>query len=87
MQSRETLKRHAGLVDQMANAQELDLEEQILRGNLSISELDDAVLRCTGCTQPCTCETWLATRSAPVDAPPEYCRNAELFQDLKRASQ
>ncbi|WGW05119.1 DUF6455 family protein [Tropicibacter oceani] len=86
MQSRETLKRHAGLVDRMAQAQGLDIEEQMLRGNLSMTELEDAVLRCTGCDQPCTCESWLASRSAPVDVPPEYCRNTEMFADLRKAA-
>lgn len=86
MQSRTTLKRHAHLVDEMANAQGLDLEEQILRGNLAVSDLEDAVLRCTGCTKPCDCEDWLASRSLPADSPPDYCRNSELFADLKRSA-
>ena len=60
MQSTKTLKRHAALVDKMATAQGIDLEETMLRGRLSMGELDDAVLRCTGCTQPETCEGWLA---------------------------
>ena len=86
MQSRDTLKRHAHLVDEMATAQGLDLEEQILRGNLSIPELDDAVLRCTGCSQPCACEAWLAGREAPVVAPPAYCRNTRMFDMLRKAA-
>ncbi|WP_425101589.1 DUF6455 family protein [Tropicibacter sp. S64] len=87
MLSRTTLKRHAHLVDEMAAAQGLDLEEQILRGNLTVSDLEDAVLRCTGCSQPCTCETWLNARQGPIEEPPAYCRNTELFSDIKRAAQ
>lgn len=87
MQSPATLKRHAALVDDMAKAQELDLEEQILRGNLSIPDLDDAVLRCTGCTSPGDCEHWLASRAegAPDEPLPVHCRNSALFAELKRA--
>ena len=84
MQSRETLKRHAGLVDSMANAQGLDLEEQMLRGNLSVGALEDAVLRCTGCAQPDACKAWLAGQTDAVAAPPDYCRNAELFAELRQ---
>ena len=83
MQSRSTLKRHAALVDRMSTAQGLDLEEQVMRGKLSIGELEDAVLRCTGCTNPDACEHWLATQTGPVDGTPEFCRNAHLFRDLK----
>ncbi|WP_040603961.1 DUF6455 family protein [Sagittula stellata] len=85
MQSRETLKRHAALVDHMAGTQGLDLEELILRGKLTISELDDAVLRCTGCTQPGSCENWLAAMAAAPEndaPPPAYCRNTSLFAEL-----
>ena len=70
MQTRATLKRHAALVDRMANARGVDLEEEILRGNLSNPDLDDAVLACTGCTDPGNCETWLARQSGPVESTP-----------------
>lgn len=88
MQSESTLKRHAHLVDRMATATGVDLEEEMLRGNLSIPDLDDAVLRCTGCTCPNACTTWLAQHSGPFAegqpaTPPAYCRNADLFADLK----
>ena len=86
MQSESKLRRHATLVDHMATAQGIDLEEAVLRGALSIPDLDDAVLRCTGCTQPCACERWLEALDAPADAAPTYCRNAALFVDLKRGN-
>lgn len=84
MTTTNTLKRHAALVDRMASAQGLDLEEQILRGRMSLPDLDDAVLRCTGCTQPCACETWLDALTEAVETPPAYCRNTPLFDALKR---
>lgn len=81
MHNREQLKRHADLVDRMANVRGIDLEEQALRGNVSIDEITDAVLSCTNCTNPEHCQQWLNGRdSAP--ATPEYCRNADLFSAL-----
>ncbi|SPF81166.1 DUF6455 family protein [Pseudoprimorskyibacter insulae] len=83
MTSTKTLRRHAALVDSMANTLGIDLQEQALRGNLPISEIEDAVLRCTGCTQPDACEHWLATRSGVEPETPSYCRNSDLFEDLR----
>ncbi len=75
-------KRHAGLVDQMAGALGVDLEEQMMRGRLSFAGLEDAVLACTGCHKPGDCEHWIATRDGITAATPGYCRNADLFRDL-----
>lgn len=83
MQSETVLKRHARLVDDMATARGLDLEEQMMRGKLSMSGLEDAVLRCTGCTNPDACEHWLATQTGTAEASPDYCRNAHVFDELK----
>ncbi|MBV2359656.1 hypothetical protein KUH32_07715 [Thalassococcus sp. CAU 1522] len=83
MQPPKTLKRHAKLVDQMAEAVGLDLEERMLRGELTFGELDDAVLRCTGCAQPCACEAFLAGTTETIADTPDYCRNAELFRELR----
>jgi hypothetical protein len=86
MQSQKTLKRHAGLVDRMATTLGLDLEEKALRGELSVDEIGDAVLRCTGCTDPGSCEGWLdAHADSGASEPPGYCRNADLFAELSRA--
>lgn len=83
MLSPTVLKRHAALVDDMANAQGVDLEEQMLRGAVTIDALDDAVLRCTACANPSSCEAWLAKGASNAEAPPSYCRNQEFFADLK----
>lgn len=83
MQSPSKLKRHAALVDDMATAHGLDLEEQMMRGRLRFSELEDAVLRCTGCTHPDDCAHWLTTEATKGAATPGYCRNADLFTELK----
>ncbi|SFE52068.1 DUF6455 family protein [Roseivivax sediminis] len=83
MLSRDVLKRHASLVDRMSDAMGVDLQEAALRGDVSVPEIDDAVLTCTACSQPFACESWLARRVGSVaDAPPAYCRNTELFARL-----
>lgn len=83
MLSDSTLKRHAGLVDEMAKARGVDLEEAIFRGKLTISELEDSVLRCTGCSNPDGCEGWLAAQGdTPAEETPGYCRNAFVFREL-----
>ncbi|MCB1335185.1 MAG: hypothetical protein KDK26_16435 [Roseivivax sp.] len=88
MQSRETLRRHAALVDRMAQTLGIDLEEAAFRGKLSIPDVEDAVLRCTACTQPGACEHWLAARDgATAETTPEYCRNTELFDTIFRAGE
>ncbi len=77
--------RHAALVDRMAATQGIDLEESILRGQLTETERHDAILSCTGCTQPGACEHWLADHQGAEDRadPPGYCRNTALFDALK----
>ena len=83
MSSQEMLKRHADLVDRMAETLGLDLEEAMMRGQMQMDSLGDAVLRCTGCTQPETCESWLQAQNGEVDGAPSYCRNSEMFDLLK----
>jgi hypothetical protein len=85
MQSQDKIKRHATLVDHMATALELDLEETTMQGRLQPDDLADAVLRCTACTNPEDCDTWLAAHKAPQQSTPSYCRNQDLFRSLKGA--
>jgi hypothetical protein len=82
MQSDNILKHHAALVDRMAGTLGLDLEEIALRGALSVEEIGDAVLACTGCTRPGDCAHWLDAHDEGASHPPGYCRNAELFARL-----
>jgi len=77
-----TLKAHAALVDQMATTVGVDLEEAVISGAARFDDLADAVLRCTQCSDPEHCKGWLAQGEART-APPAYCRNIELFADLK----
>ncbi|MDR9392872.1 MAG: DUF6455 family protein [Roseovarius sp.] len=78
-----TLKRHAALVDRMAESLGLDLEEKMLEARLDVDDITDAVLACTGCSNPDGCERWLDTRQGKASRPPEICRNYELFERLK----
>lgn len=80
------LKRHAHLVDEMAQARGLDLQEIALRGELTASDISDLVLRCTGCTQTANCEKWLSEQIGSVSAAPHYCRNAHDFDALSNKS-
>lgn len=80
------IKRHAHLVDTMATRLGVDLEESAYRGDISIPEIEDAVLSCTNCTNPDGCQAWLAARDGRiVDRTPSYCRNTDLFAELAKA--
>lgn len=89
MPTKTSLRRHAALVDRMADALGLDLEEAMMRGDLPPEDLPEMVLRCASCSNPEACENWLARNAAQdgADRPrttPYYCRNGEVFDDLKR---
>ena len=80
------LKRHAGLVDRMATARGIDLEEAAMRAHLAPSDLSDMVLRCAGCANVDGCEKWLASQVGAVSDTPSYCRNADQFSELAVSS-
>jgi hypothetical protein len=82
MPTPETLRRHASLFDTMAQTVGLDLEELHFRGKLTTGDIEDGVLRCTGCTQPEACAHLLASKP-DTDVPPSYCRNADLLRELQ----
>lgn len=84
MHNETPLKRAAGLVDRMASALGIDLEEEALRGHLAAEELPDAVLRCATCSDPEACSKWLDKLEGKADAPPVYCRNAAMFHALMK---
>ena len=80
------LKRHADLVDRMATARGLDLEDAALRGDLTPSDISDLVIRCAGCTQAQNCQHWLDDQIGTGSAAPHYCRNARDFAALASGS-
>lgn len=77
-----TVKHHAGLVDDMANVRGIDLEEAAMRGAVTFDEISDAVLSCTGCSNPEGCSKWLDDNAGGSETSPEYCRNDALFARL-----
>ncbi|MEM8653447.1 MAG: DUF6455 family protein [Pseudomonadota bacterium] len=80
------LKTHANLIDRMAAARGVDLQEAALRGDLTPDDISDLVLRCVGCTKPDTCAAWLSAQKGAVSETPSFCRNAEQFAALARRS-
>ncbi len=82
MSHRETLRRHAGLVDEMATTLGVDLQEAAIEGALRVDEISEAVLRCTECPNPEHCGRFLAHNKTAPKAP-EYCRNQELLNRLQ----
>lgn len=78
-----TLKRHANLVDRMATTLGVDFEEKMLEAKLEIDDITDAVLACTGCSNPDGCELWLNEQQGVAEAAPVMCRNVELFDRLR----
>lgn len=73
------IRRHADLLGRMAASRGVDLCEQAVAGELSMDEMAEAVLRCTGCGQPDQCNDWLADATGTL---PDYCRNRALLHRL-----
>jgi len=82
MLGKATLKRHAALVDRMAETVGVDLEQAIMEGRMTTDQLSDAVLTCTGCSEAEACARWLATQDQTAETTPDYCRNTETFLRL-----
>lgn len=82
MRNVSVLKRHAALVDRMASSLGVDLEAKTRRGAVSIDDLTDAVLRCTGCSNPDHCEARLSAETQ-AQTPPSYCRNKDFLRVLQ----
>lgn len=72
---------HTQLVLSMADRQGLDLQEMILRAELSETDFEHAVDQCLGCTQPTACKCLLENSTGQLNLP-EYCRNEGLFSEL-----
>lgn len=73
---------HTRLVLSMADRQGLDLQEMILRADVSEHQFDEAVDRCVGCTQTEACKCLLDSAGPTLNLP-EYCRNGDLFTSLR----
>ena len=73
---------HTGLVLRMADRQNIDLAELVMRAEFSFDDLDQAVDKCLGCTQPGACASFLESDAA-AGAIPNYCQNGDVFRALK----
>lgn len=82
MQGKKTLEEHEILVNRMANAVGVDLDEAELRGKVTAEGRDDMTLSCTKCTDPGGCDQWLG-ENVRADSAPSYCRNADLLAALR----
>ena len=86
-----TLNRHAALMNRMAEVLGVDLTEAMAKSALSGTEWRDAVVRCTGCSDPEGCLHWLSQKDAPEDhegaataeAAPDFCNNRLLMGRLR----
>ncbi|WP_425091245.1 DUF6455 family protein [Tropicimonas sp. S265A] len=81
MQNAETLRKHASLVDRMADHVGVDLEESVMRGALAPDVIPDLVLRCTKCSNPEACARLLRATQSLAEAP-EYCVNRDTLAKL-----
>ncbi|WP_238370058.1 DUF6455 family protein [Heliomarina baculiformis] len=84
MQDPEKLKKHAVLMDRMAETVGVDIQQEILDGGrLTVSELGDAVLRCCECSDPGFCGSWLDAQKTGAMQTPSFCRNSEMMARLR----
>ena len=70
---------HEKLMRRMADRNGADLDLALQTGMVSPGELRDAVLACTGCTDPEACEERLTRGDSGL---PEYCRNADMITSI-----
>ncbi|MCR9168677.1 MULTISPECIES: DUF6455 family protein [Marivita] len=73
---------HTQLVLAMADRQGLDLQELMMRAELSEDRFEHAVDRCFGCTAPDACKCLLETAGPQLNLP-DYCRNEAFFDDMR----
>lgn len=76
------LKHHADLVDRMAQAQGINLQDAVMRGGMTPDDVSDMVLTCTKCTQADACARWLSEVPVTVSDTPHSCRNADVFAKM-----
>lgn len=77
------LKRHAEILDTMADTLGIDLQEAAICGAFPMGDISDAVLRCADCPNPGHCVQWLENHPDGAQVTPEYCRNQEVLQGLR----
>lgn len=83
MQETSRHAKHTRLVLKMADRQGIDLAELIMRSEFSLEDMEQAVEKCIGCTQPERCACLMETHSEALSLP-EYCRNGGTFAKLQQ---
>ncbi len=79
MSSLPRFQAHERLMSRMADAQGADLERAMQFGDLTPEDYGDAVLACTGCSDPEGCRHHLAEHRPGI---PEFCRNSDMIQRI-----
>ncbi len=72
-------KAHEQLMSRMAEAQGADLERAMQFGKLTPDAYTDAVLSCTGCSDPVGCREGLRQNQTTM---PEFCRNQAMIRRI-----
>lgn len=81
--------RHAAMMNRMAQQMGADLTAEMAEGRMSGEGWKDALVRCTGCTEPEACMVWLSEHDPdtnPAKAPPAYCENRLMMSRLRDAA-
>ncbi|MDX8480956.1 DUF6455 family protein [Mesorhizobium sp. VK24D] len=65
--------------------QKMGVERQLKIIPDQVAVINRAVDRCRSCGHQAECSTWLDSHEQ-ADAPPEYCRNADLIARLQHAA-
>lgn len=74
---------HERLMTRLADANGVDLDLLMQSGSLSPERYEDAVLNCTGCSNPEGCDAHLRAGRSEI---PDFCRNGEWMKGLSEAA-
>ncbi|KEO55480.1 DUF6455 family protein [Thioclava indica] len=87
MSKARNLNHHAAMMNRMAQVMRIDLTAEMAQGRMSGEDWKDALVRCTGCTQPEACTLWLSEHDpedeVSVNEPPKYCENRLMIKRLR----
>lgn len=74
---------HSELVERMAEVLGVDLTEEMMAGRWTPEDMQGAVSRCLGCTDPAHCKGWLQDNATGASETPGYCRNKDLLEAMR----
>ena len=83
MSSSSRLQHHERLMSRMAEANGVDLDLAMQRGDLGPDLYLGAAKSCTGCSDPERCERFLDEGRSGI---PDFCRNGDMIRRLADAS-